>query len=227
VGRKGTVGAIHYSEQPFWPIDTAYFVERLNDDSWRYLYYLLEYLDLGRLNAATGVPGLSRRDALAIRGAFPPRPEQNEIVRILDAADTIIELTRAAIDKACRVKRGLMQDLLPPWVGFKRLPPESLPRGVEVLPAGHREVARVLNGSTPAREQSAYWRGGTIPWMATGKVNERIIAKADEHVTPKALAECSIELLPRGTVLVAMIGQGKTRGMAASGPSSLFIHKYC
>lgn len=73
----------------------------------------------------------------------------------------------------------------------------------------------MANGSTPSRAELAYWRAGTIPWLATGKVNDGVITEADEYVTDKALAECSIELLPPGTVLVGMIGQGKTRGMVA------------
>jgi len=139
--------------------------------------------------------------------------EQRAIARILDAADAVIESTRAAIAKAGRVKRGLMQLLLPPWIGFKRVEVEALGINGELLPA--YAVARVLNGSTPSRAEQGYWRNGTVPWLATGKVNDRIIKQADEFVTEKALAECCIELLPRGTVLVGMIGQGKTRGMAA------------
>jgi type I restriction enzyme S subunit len=86
VGRKGTIGAVHYSEHDFWPIDTVYYVRRLKDDLWGFLYRLLDYLNLGKLNAATGVPGLSRRDALAIRGAFPPAEEQETIAKIMRSA---------------------------------------------------------------------------------------------------------------------------------------------
>ena len=76
VGRKGTVGAVHYARRPFWPIDTVYYVNSIAKDNLRYLYYLLQYLPLSFLNAATGVPGLSRRDAYVLRGAFPPPEEQ-------------------------------------------------------------------------------------------------------------------------------------------------------
>src|SRR5262249_51197391 len=79
VGRKGSVGEVHFSEKNFWPIDTVYYVRRLGGDDWRYLYYLLTFLNLGRLNAATGVPGLTRRDAHFILGAFPEKTEQENI----------------------------------------------------------------------------------------------------------------------------------------------------
>ena len=88
VGRKGTVGAVHYASGPFWPIDTVYYVLANAGDYLQFLRYLLDYLPLKFLNAATGVPGLSRRDAYALRGAFPPLKEQAAIARILDAVDT-------------------------------------------------------------------------------------------------------------------------------------------
>jgi type I restriction enzyme S subunit len=59
VGRKGTVGAVHYATNAFWPIDTTYYVRAKGEDDLRYLFYLLDYLPLKILNAATGVPGLS------------------------------------------------------------------------------------------------------------------------------------------------------------------------
>lgn len=120
VGRKGSVGAVHRTQADFWPIDTVYFVKRLADDHWSYLQVLLEYLDLAKLNAATGVPGLSRRDAYALRGAFPPPPEQAAIARILDAADTAIERTRAALDSARRVESGVLHALLTCGIDVRR-----------------------------------------------------------------------------------------------------------
>ena len=75
VGRKGTVGAIHYASGSFWPIDTVYYVVPRCGDKLQFLRHLLDYLPLKFLNAATGVPGLSRRDAYSLlRGCFP-RPK--------------------------------------------------------------------------------------------------------------------------------------------------------
>ncbi len=112
VGRKGSIGMVHYSAKSFWPIDTAYYVKPLADDDFRYIHYLLHHLDLQRLNAATGVPGLSRRDTMALLGAFPPPDEQRAIADILDAVDAAIERTRTAIQKAQRLEKGLLEDLV-------------------------------------------------------------------------------------------------------------------
>jgi len=109
VGRKGTVGAVHYTDKLFWPIDTVYYLKPVNDDRLRYLYYLLDYLPLKILNAATGVPGLSRRDAYALFGVFPPADEQLAIARILDSTDDAINHARVAVEQASTLRRALIQ----------------------------------------------------------------------------------------------------------------------
>lgn len=140
--------------------------------------------------------------------------EQAAIARVLDAVDTAIERTRAAADCVAALRRGLMQELLPPWLGLRDLSMGRMPNGVEEIVRADN-VADVCNGSTPSRTEGRYWRQGTIAWLPTGKVHDRIITRADQFVTDAALKECSIRVLPRGTVLVGMIGQGRTRGMSA------------
>ena len=77
------------------------------------------------------------------------------------------------------------------------------------------ELARVGSGATPRRSEARFWSGGTIPWVTSGAVNERAIRSASGFITEEALAETSVKLWPIGTVLVAMYGEGKTRGKAA------------
>jgi len=112
VGRKGSVGEVHFSESNFWPIDTVYYVRRTNGDDWRYLFYLLGYLNLGLLNAATGVPGLTRRDAHDILGAFPDPDEQQRIAAAPKLADDAIAKAKAELEATRELKRSLIDRLL-------------------------------------------------------------------------------------------------------------------
>lgn len=131
---------------------------------------------------------------------LPPLEEQRRILEVLNAAhDHLL----AATDLRRATKR-LLQSLQ------KRYFIEA-PEGVE-LAIG--EFAEVRNGTTPRRNREDYW-GGQVPWLPTGKVNERRIRSADEFITEKALDECSLSIIPRGATLVAMIGEGQTRGRAA------------
>ena len=75
-------------------------------------------------------------------------------------------------------------------------------------------IAKVCAGGTPSREVPDYWNG-TIPWMGTGKIDFRTIREPKEHITEAGLAASSTRLFPVGTLLIAMIGQGDTRGKVA------------
>jgi type I restriction enzyme S subunit len=75
-------------------------------------------------------------------------------------------------------------------------------------------IGTVVNGSTPSRTQDNYW-SGTIPWVSSGEVRNNLISSTRERITKSGFDSCSVRLLPPGTVLLAMIGEGKTRGQSA------------
>ena len=75
-------------------------------------------------------------------------------------------------------------------------------------------IGRVTNGSTPSRKVPAYW-GGDIPWVSSGEVRNNIITETHECITDEGYNGTSVNLLPAGTVLIAMIGEGKTRGQSS------------
>lgn len=72
VGRKGTVGAVTYIHDNFFPIDTTYFVRPLIDIKFYYLKFLLESLGLQKMNSDSAVPGLNRDAALRTSIVVPP-----------------------------------------------------------------------------------------------------------------------------------------------------------
>jgi type I restriction enzyme S subunit len=67
-------------------------------------------------------------------------------------------------------------------------------------------------GATPLRSKEDYYSGGTIPWITSGSLNNPLIIEADEYITELALQETNTKVYPIGTLLVAMYGEGKTRG---------------
>src|SRR5947207_8609438 len=99
VGRKGTVGAVIWSTDSFWPIDTTYYVVPKGRFSLRWFYWLLSTLPLQRFDSSTGVPGLNRNDAYRLQIKIPPLVEQQRIAEILDTADAAIQQTEALIAK--------------------------------------------------------------------------------------------------------------------------------
>lgn len=77
------------------------------------------------------------------------------------------------------------------------------------------ECAETTSGSTPPRGNKHYWQPAEIAWVKTGEVAFEPIVATEESISRMALAECSLSLLPPKTVLIAMYGQGKTRGQSA------------
>lgn len=76
------------------------------------------------------------------------------------------------------------------------------------------EIANVSSGGTPSRKNDTYWNG-SIPWVTTSEIKFNIIKDTSEKITEKGLANSSAKLFPVDTILMAMYGQGKTRGKVA------------
>ena len=104
VGRKGNVGAVHFSAVPCWPIDTAYFVEPLAGHSAAYYRYLLTSLNLVRLDKSTAIPGLSRDDYNAVEVAVHAPAQQLEIAAELEKQFSRLD---EAVANLQRVKANL------------------------------------------------------------------------------------------------------------------------
>jgi len=73
----------------------------------------------------------------------------------------------------------------------------------------------VVSGGTPSRSNPSFWTDGTIPWVKTTEVNYCVISETEEHITPEGLENSAAKMLPSGTLLMAMYGQGVTRGKVA------------
>jgi type I restriction enzyme S subunit len=207
IGRKGSVGAVAISTEPFWPIDTTYYVVNKNDHNWRYLYYLLGSCGLTGLNSHSAVPGLNREDVYSIDVRMPSRDVQDQIARALDSCSDAIELERLCLANAEELLRAVQGAVL---LGAPdAVADPGTARWVEERIGDRHDVS---SGGTPSRGNPDYWNGGTIPWVKTAEVNYSVITETSEFITQRGLEESAAKMLPVGTVLLAMYGQGVTRG---------------
>ena len=107
------------------------------------------------------------------------------------------------------------------WSGRGKFRTTDAPeRDASELPKGWTrssidQLADVGTGATPNRGKAEYWNDGVVPWVTSSVVNADHVDKASEFVTQRALAETNLTLYPAGTLLVAMYGEGKTRGKCA------------
>ncbi len=73
----------------------------------------------------------------------------------------------------------------------------------------------IYSGGTPSKEIEEYWSNGTIPWLNSGSVNQGDIVEASEYITEEAYNNSSAKWIAEGSLIIALAGQGKTKGMVA------------
>ena len=218
---NGLVSPDYATFRPVAPVNVAYAVQLFRTPAMTAVFRL-ESTGLG-----TGESGFLRLYSdqfgrLAI--PTPPIAEQDAIVRFLNWANSrleqAIQAKRKVVALLAEQRRGVIhravtQGLDPdaplkptglPWLG-------DIPQHWDLWRISR--FARVGNGSTPSRGKPFYWNNGTYPWLNSSQVNRQYIDSADQFITRVALRECHLPRVPPGSVLVAITGQGKTRGMSA------------
>jgi len=146
---------------------------------------------------------------------FPPPTEQQRIVECLTSLDDVIAAQAQKVEALKAHKRGLMQQLFPResetvprlrFPAFRDGPPwQRAPLG---------ELFEMATGGTPDRAEKRFWNG-SIPWVTTSLVGFNVITEVDEFISEAGLENSSAKVFPKNTVLLAMYGQGKTRGQVA------------
>lgn len=149
--------------------------------------------------AAHGTKKLDTRVLEAVEIPLPTLVEQRRIASILDQADALRTKRRQVLTHLDALTRSIFHDMFG----------DSSATRIRI-----GDFAEVRSGSTPSRDDPGNY-GGAIPWVKTGEVQGGVITETAEHVTEKGAATARLRLFPEGSVLVAMYGQGKTRGQSA------------
>ena len=174
-------------------------------------YYFLKFLTSelaqqwlqSRSKKTSGQQNLTIQLCKELPVPIPPRFEQCKIAKILSTWDKAISTTERLIDKSKQQKKALMQQLL---TGKKRLLDDS---GVsfegewEEVTIG--STSKCFSGGTPSRSKVEYY-GGQIPWITSGKLNDRFIVDVNEYITELGLENSSAKIVKNGCILVAMYG---------------------
>lgn len=146
----------------------------------------------------------------------PELSEQRKIAHVLSTVQKAIEQQDNLIRTTTELKKALMQKLF--TEGTRGEPQKEteiglVPESWEVKKVG--EIADVFSGGTPGRTEKLYWENGTIPWVKTGEIDYCLITDSEEKITEIGYENSSTKLCKNGTLLMAMYGQGITRGKVA------------
>ena len=206
------------------PMYTVFEVNRARAEP-EFLFSLMKLPQMISLYQRIGEGSVHRRKSIRFDSlgrlsfAMPPLVKQRHILAVLDSIDEAIEHTEAVIAATERLRDALLHELLtrgvPGWHSeWKEVSGiGTIPACWEVVRLG--DVAEVRNGTTPSRARSCYWQDGVVPFVRTGQVHDVTIEVPEELITNEAVTLGGAVVVPKGSVLIAMIGQGKTRGMSA------------
>lgn len=127
-------------------------------------------------------------------------------------------MTAEVEDRISKIQMGMIPS------GYKMTRKGIIPVTWAVQPI--KNFATVSSGSTPDRKNEDYWNGD-IPWVTTGELQSGYIVKTKENVTEQACSKIGLRKYPVGTLLMAMYGQGKTRGTVARLGIEATINQAC
>jgi type I restriction enzyme S subunit len=75
--------------------------------------------------------------------------------------------------------------------------------------------SKIYSGGTPDTKEKKYWENGTVPWIASGEVNQELITEVTTYITKEALKNSSAKWIPKNAIVMALAGQGRTKGTVA------------
>ncbi len=172
------------------------------------------YVD--RINTSSGIPHISAKQINEFEICFPPvEKEQQKIADCLTSIDELVTAQTQKIEALKAHKKGLMQQLFP--AEGETVPKLRFPefRGAgEWINSTLGDISKITSGGTPSRTKNEYWNGN-IPWVTTSLIDFNIIQSANEFISELGLKESSAKIFPKNTILMAMYGQGITRGKVA------------
>lgn len=224
IGRSGTVGNPHLIRENFFPHNTSLFVKEFKGNDIEYIYYLLQYLDLGNQKSGSGVPIVNRNHLHPIKiRAYRDKTYQQRTIKILSLIDKKIQINNQINQELEAMAKTLydywfVQFDFPDQNGkpykssggkmvynpeLKREIPEGW--GVEKLD----DLGTIVGGSTPTKSISDnFTKGGEgYSWITPNDLSNnkgsKFIKNGEIDVTVRGLKDASLKLYPEGTVLMS------------------------
>lgn len=226
-------GKLNPRVEKVWNVRSTESFRRLGSTEWlpivpvaeldqEYGYYLLRsrwVMPIAQGLVSGSTPSRERVEPKAfydIKVPLPPLDEQRQIAGLLGVVDRAVLKQAVLLAELGNLKRLVMRELYARGLRGEPLKDTELgplPISWRILPLG--SLGKIGSGTTPDRSDPAYWAGGTVPWITSGRMYDREIVGASEHVTSTGVAAARLPLLRPGAVLVAIVGQGKTLGHCA------------
>ena len=182
----------------YYPVSSEINLDLVN----QYIQSNIYLLENGFKGA--GLKHVSRDYIANIEINLPDIKTQNCIVQKLNKAKNIISNSKKLLTKYDTLIKSRFIEMFGDPHNNTKYPYKNV-----------GEFTTVTSGGTPDRKNNEYWKNGKIPWVKTTELQNNELTEVEEFITQKGLDESSAKMMPKGTLLIAMYGQGKTRGMTA------------
>lgn len=140
--------------------------------------------------------------------------EQKNIGNYFKSLNNLITLHQRKCDETKKLKKFMLQKMFPkkdakkPEIRFVGFTNDWEQRKVS-------DVAKIIAGGTPSTKENSYWEPKEIPWLSSGEVHKKYITFTDDMISQIGMNNSSAKMVAKDSVLIALAGQGKTRGTVA------------
>ena len=196
IGRQGALcGNMNYSVGKAYFTEHAVAVKANESNDTRFLYYLLDRMDLGRYSDQSAQPGLAVNKLVVLHTYVPRKQEQEAIGVYFKSLDHLITLHQRKYEKLQIIKKSMLENCFPkngekvPKIRFSGFTGDWEQRKLA-------DVAEIIGGGTPSTSNPDYW-DGDIDWYAPAEIGEQIFAYGSvRKITKEGLIHSSAKILP-------------------------------
>lgn len=212
IGRKGTLGTVHYWSGRYWPHDTTLWIKDFQGNDPQFIYYFLQGLGLEQYDVGASNPTLNRNHIHLLEVVVPDVETQRRIAAMLSAYDDLIENNTRRI----RSLEQAAHDLYRQWFVEFRFPGHedvplvesgteygAIPQGWELIPIG--DAVDTTGGGTPKTKVEEYWEDGDIVWFTPSDLtanDQMYISDSSRKINQLGLDNSSAKMFPAGSVMM-------------------------
>ncbi len=225
IGRKGNIGSVYLSKTNFFPIDTVFYADEVNNAD--FMYYLLSQVNLQQLMSDSAVPGLNINFLKSVFIPCPPPNEQSRIATVLSWFDNLIENKKRQNEILEKAAMAIFKSWFVDFEPFKdgefvynEELDREVPKGWEVKAIG--EVAELESGGN-APQSEIYFENGKYPFIRVKHMSTGSTVYSYDLINDKAIERYRLKLYPEGVIFFQKSGESLKKARVNILPFDAYI----
>ncbi len=205
VGRKGSVGSVFFSRNPFYCIDTTFYIDNTNNENMLFIYYYLKNMKLNLYNSDAAVPGLNKHHLERCYCIIPDLVTQEKIADILSTYDDLIENNNRRIE----ILEQMAQEIYKEWFVRFRFPGHEKVKFVNGIPEGWevKKIGDIASIKSGYAFKSSWWQEEGIPVIKIKDIqNNGIDTNNFAYVSEIHMEKAKQFIAEPGDIVIALTG---------------------